>query len=585
MSVPLRTLFRKGNSTTNRGAPMSLNITVLSRNVIYQSGDFRLVDSHSRRATFEAQKQVQITRFRWSAVVGFIGIGAVGRLRVSDWLAKKAEELPAKSEFDDLIEVLLSADDWIQRLPLDRRFHTFSVGAFIGHRPLFALVSNFESVHARPSRKARPHLRATYVRPSRERVIVTGRPEAVERLEKLKLVGKLRAKAPPEAVMNELAIVNASAHTRDPDFISRACATSFVRSTGEGGGKQHGGSQQLSILGPNMGLGIAEMMKKLSLPGHPTGNFTTMRSASSEAELRARIREKPDDASNHNNYGAYLRDVTKDDARAEQEYLRALELDPDHAPALGNLALLLTDRGDLDRAEDMHFQAVAAAANNDNLRANLVEFLRRQRGDIDAALRVCEAGNPTASGDPHLFEEHGLLLILKRDYARAADQYERVYKMRPDLAGVAFDYGTVLQCVGAPPAKIEPLYRQVLAQEPGHAPAMLNLAQVRFQLGATQEAIALLRQALKGELQEGQKVEALFCWFAFENRREALHELRGLLTRGARSKGWDLTPVVETAVALGHGEDSFLRALAAVVVGEADVQALDASPRWRELET
>lgn len=163
-----------------RAWQMSLNITVLSEEVIYQSGDFRLVDWRGQRVNFEAQKQIQITRFRWSAVVAFVGVGSVRNLIVSEWLAEKTGELAQDGDFGALIDVLLSADEWIQRLPLQRRLHTFSVGAFVGHRPLFAMVSNFEAVHARPSRLPRPRLRATYLRPRRERVFVTGRPCRVQ---------------------------------------------------------------------------------------------------------------------------------------------------------------------------------------------------------------------------------------------------------------------------------------------------------------------------------------------------------------------------------------------------------------------
>ena len=49
---------------------MSLNITVLSRRIIYQSGDFRLVDGRGRPLDYQAQKQIQLNRFGWSAVGG-----------------------------------------------------------------------------------------------------------------------------------------------------------------------------------------------------------------------------------------------------------------------------------------------------------------------------------------------------------------------------------------------------------------------------------------------------------------------------------------------------------------------------------
>jgi hypothetical protein len=148
---------------------------------------------------------------------------------------------------------------------------------------------------------------------------------------------------------------------------------------------------------------------------------------------------------------------------------------------------------------------------------------------------------------------------------------------------IARVYGTMLHATGAPLTDVEPLYRQVLAAEPLDGIALLNLSQLRFQLGAQEEAVALVRRSLKAELSEGEKVEALFCWFAFEGSRESLRELRGLLIGGSRSTGWDLTTVVGHVVAAGHQEPDLLRVLAAVVVDKGEIRELDAFPRWREL--
>lgn len=118
---------------------MTLNITVLSPRAIYQSGDFRLVDVRGQRpmVDHQAQKQILVTGFGWSAVVAFAGVGSFGSLVVADWLAKKTSEIPRdESGFDALIEVLVSADEWLARVrPLDLRRHSFSVGAFVGDQP------------------------------------------------------------------------------------------------------------------------------------------------------------------------------------------------------------------------------------------------------------------------------------------------------------------------------------------------------------------------------------------------------------------------------------------------------------------
>lgn len=293
------------------------------------------------------------------------------------------------------------------------------------------------------------------------------------------------------------------------------------------------------------------------------------------------LRAKPNDPNVHSNYGAYLRDVAKDDARAEQAYLRALELDPNHSNALGNLANLLWERGELDRAEEFYRHALEANPDNVNPRINFGKFLLWARDDLDAARAVCEQGMPTDNAD--LLALYCELLVREGAYARAVEQYARLYELRPESAEVALNYGTVLQAIGTPPAAVEPLYRQVLAHEPGNGKAKLNLAQIRYHLGADEEALNLVRGALGSPLEDGDRTEALWCWYAFVQNRECLVELRTLLLGGARSPGWDLTPVAARAIAVGHPSGEFLRFLGEVVVAARPIGELGRFSEWRDL--
>ncbi len=564
---------------------VSLNITVVSREVIYQAGDFRLSDRRGKPLTLEAQKQIPITRFGWSAVVAFVGVGSVDSLKVSDWLTERTGAIPNSASFDALIAVLLSADEWLKRVELKHRFHTFSVGAFVGHRPLFAMISNFEAVHALPSRVVRPRLRATYLRPRRGRVLVTGRPAAVLRLERQSLIGLLRAKAAPEDVMNALARVNVTAHTRDRNAISPHCFTSFVRHTGEGGGMIHGLGSGPYVPGfavpKQMEDAIGALLREHFPQGAQMRSFSSMRTPTSEAEHLVQLRAKPNDPDIHNNYGAYLRDIAKYDARAEQAYLRALELDPNHSHALGNLANLLWERGELDRAEELYRHALEANPDNVTQRINFGRFLLSAREDLDTALAVCEQGLPTDNAD--LLTLYCGLLVRGGEYARAAEHYSRLYELRPQSAEVGLNYGTVLQLTDGAPATVESLYRQVLAQEPDNGKAMLNLAQLRYRMGAATEARTLIRGALGSQLASGERAEALCCWYAFDQERESLLELMSLLLAGARSLGWDLNPVVDTAIARGHPAGGFLRILGEVVVGAKPLEELNRFTEWRDL--
>jgi hypothetical protein len=102
-------------------------------------------------------------------------------------------------------------------------------------------------------------------------------------------------------------------------------------------------------------------------------------------------------------------------------------------------------------------------------------------------------------------------------------------------------------------------------------------------MGAGKEARMLIRGALGSQLPNGEKAEALYCWYAFEQKRESLVELRSLLFAGARSPGWDLSPVIEMAIALGHPAGDFLRVLGEVVVGTKPLEELHRFTEWRDL--
>jgi hypothetical protein len=135
---------------------VTLNLTLATRKIIYQMGDFRVTDTTTGEYKDHiAQKQVQIQRFRWSALVSFAGVGSVGNLGVSDWLAGQTRKIPGDATVEALISLLLEADQWLRRVPPRHRRHTFTIAAFVGSKPLTALVSNFESIDGRQESSAR----------------------------------------------------------------------------------------------------------------------------------------------------------------------------------------------------------------------------------------------------------------------------------------------------------------------------------------------------------------------------------------------------------------------------------------------
>lgn len=100
------------------------------------------------------------------------------------------------------------------------------------------------------------------------------------------------------------------------------------------------------------------------------------------------MREKPADASVHSNYGAYLKDKQGHIRGAEREYRKALELDPKHVNALGNLANLYWEQRERDQASALYRKALEADPGNENASWNYARFLLPE--DRTAAAKVLD---------------------------------------------------------------------------------------------------------------------------------------------------------------------------------------------------
>src|SRR5258707_786541 len=387
---------------------MTLNMTLTSARVIYQSADFRLTDARTHRPRdFDAQKGILIQRQRWAALVAFAGVGHTGRLDIPDWMATVTGELAHDASFDESVGVLRKANIWIQTVPRDIRRHTFSIGAFVGIHPKMVLVSNYETTFARPRLQARSEMTTSFVRPTRPRILLAGRPYSVSRAERRYLLHLLQEDVPVEQMFQALWRVNQQAASRD-STISPACFTTYVRQTGEGGGRALGLDERKDYM-PTFarrffGQDLGHVLQRgVDDRGQPKPlrlvQFAVARTEPTDEFHREQLKAKPNSAEVHSNYGAYLYDNKKDVEGAEKAYLRAIELDPHCCNALGNYAnLLRNERGDMDGADALYKRAVAADPRNIIQTRNYAGFLTHVRTDTSEAENLYKAGlasNPT----------------------------------------------------------------------------------------------------------------------------------------------------------------------------------------------
>jgi Tfp pilus assembly protein PilF len=487
---------------------VTLNITVATRKVIYQMGDFRLTNTISGKYEDRtAQKQVQVQKFDWSALVSFAGVGSVGNLNVSDWLAEQIGKIPADGSVERLITLLLEADRWLQTTPAKHRWHTFTIGAFVGSRPLTAMVSNFQSIDGRQESSPRRMLFVTRRRPTHPLVILAGQGAAsVTEQDRLRLIGLVRSNAPPQTVHNALAELNERIAALDSS-VSPGCFTSHLTIDGKSEGTPHGIDPQQEYL-PEFAL---EDLKKLGLTLKPAIDeagrpkpiqlvgMTGVRSPSSEQEFQARLKENPKDPELLNNYGAFLKDTKRDARRAEEYYRLSLAQNPKHALALSNLANIFWERKEYDEAERLYAQAFDFGSDNIVVVVNYANFLTEVRQDFAKAKQLYQRAleqdpkNAYALGwyANFLFRSHA-------DHNTVQEAYDRVFEIAPNHPTFRGNYANFLRDAQQDYERAAQEYRKALEQEPNNEANLSNYLQLRLTFAVNYtEAADLCRKLLK----------------------------------------------------------------------------------------
>jgi uncharacterized membrane protein len=177
---------------------MTLNITVLSSELIYQSADFRLTGQP------ESESSPKIVTLSYSSFIGFVtyaGIGSYGHKDVSaliaDWLAGKHE-----MSMPDVANLLQSRGTKLvvnaersTRKPWDM---TFVLAGFEDSKPIAYVVSNFQNAYG-VEYALKPELKVTTRHLKKEQkaaVIVTGSGAKYVSMADRKALGNVAARFP-----------------------------------------------------------------------------------------------------------------------------------------------------------------------------------------------------------------------------------------------------------------------------------------------------------------------------------------------------------------------------------------------------
>jgi Flp pilus assembly protein TadD len=580
---------------------MTLNITVVTPRCIYQSADYRLLDLQTGKTyDFQTQKIIPVNCFRWSATVCFSGVGRTHDLDVSVWLNNCLRSVGMNEPFDRLLDEIMRANEWLSAVSPPHNKHSFSIGAFIGSEPVFALISNFEQLSGPVLPTASPQLSKYVMRVNRARTFVSGQRQAVTRHERKRLSNLAVREPEPQEMYNALFELNREVATRRTTLVSPACFTTHLRLTGDGGGQAHGiGDRPLFpklAMPPDAEEIIAKLVDEQFGPGcAQIRNISFGRADESDDYHEVQLHEKPNDANTHCNYGAFLHDKKKDVSGAERAYRKALEIDGTHVNALGNLANVLWENGEQDQAEDLYRKALTIAPGHENVTWNYARFLRTERNDLAAACDILDAGIIASP-------ESNRLVLLRAELksysamgmskdarvvraSEALEDFRRARETGAPEADVELGYACALQMSGAPIGDCIASYRAAMALNPRDSNLKLNLAQLMFVKGDNSEGNKLLQEALRIGLDGTAQLEAEFYLVAHTSAdpEAVFQKTKSLLARGVRL-GWDVQSNLDVIGQCDKEKATLLESVVAVMKGERQPDILNrVLDRWRKL--
>jgi hypothetical protein len=225
---------------------MTLNITVLARDVIYQSADFRLSDAKTNKAYDDdpSTKAVMAWNLAWTGFITYTGVGRVGDRHTSDFVQEWLRNANDAS-FDEVVDrIRRTGAEWIRRHARGHR-HTFVVAGFIDGVATAALISNFEQGPGRTAAAVSPDFAVTYFRARRRpEVLVTGRRQAVSRAARRRIARRVdQAHTDPARVRRELAAATKEAANLHPQQISTDCFVYSQDAEGRGQAEVFGTSR------------------------------------------------------------------------------------------------------------------------------------------------------------------------------------------------------------------------------------------------------------------------------------------------------------------------------------------------------
>jgi hypothetical protein len=221
---------------------MTLNLTLLTTEAIYQSADFQLTDGNTNEPLHtESMKLVTVHYPDWEGFVTYTGVGRWQQRDTAEWIVEwltGLEDASPDAVIGRLRERGTALLRDIERAPRGRRHpHTFVFAAFVKGRPRVATISNFEDCAGRSDASPSAELREDSRECRRPFLLATGQKQAVKRASRRELERvAARSDTSPARIRNALTEMNAKA-AKSPEArgtVSVGCSVTSFRRDGSG---------------------------------------------------------------------------------------------------------------------------------------------------------------------------------------------------------------------------------------------------------------------------------------------------------------------------------------------------------------
>jgi len=192
---------------------------------------------------------------------------------------------------------------------------------------------------------------------------------------------------------------------------------------------------------------------------------------------------------------------------AEWLYSEAVQRNPADVMALGALADVLYDKGDVDGAAVCFDKALALQPSHLGtlFSQGLLLLTRAVPGDLERATELLgRAVDVDPTSVPSLYMYGRLLHTVHGRLPEAEDMYRRALSFEPKRGDILNDYGALLEATGADEDVVRGMYKRAAKLAPTHADALSNYARVMEEVGRSDAegvdsmhgALALYRRAL-----------------------------------------------------------------------------------------